>query len=158
MPGSSLGKRPTAMTVMARSLARQIYPFREDIELALRDFQGEVSQTPPMFSAKKVNGQKLYNLARKGIVVERKPVTVHMQIQLLHYEYPYADLRVACSKGTYVRSIAHDLGQQLGCGAHLVELERLRSGKFTLSQSVCGDEINNPDVDIAGRLQQVTTL
>ncbi len=113
-------------------------PTLADIEKALTSFQGALEQIPPMFSAKKVNGKKLYELARRGVEIERKPVTVTMKTSLLDYAYPYLSLNVACSKGTYVRSIAHDLGNLLGCGAHLSQLRRLRSGTFHVKDSING--------------------
>jgi tRNA pseudouridine55 synthase len=115
-----------------------LVPALADIEKALLSFQGAVLQTPPMFSAKKVEGKKLYELARKGIEIERKPALVTLQTTLLDYTYPYLSLNVSCSKGTYVRSIAHDLGIMLGCGAHLSELRRLRSGNFHIKDSING--------------------
>ena len=78
-----------------------------------------------------------------------------MSTVFIDYHYPYLDIRVSCSKGTYVRSIAHDLGMALGCGAHLVELERLRSGSFHVSDSIDGASIDDPDCDIASRLQRI---
>lgn len=115
-----------------------LIPTLAQIETALTSFQGAVEQTPPMFSAKKIDGQKLYNLARKGIEVERKSVLVTLKTTLLSYDYPYLFLNVVCSKGTYVRSIAHDLGIMLGCGAHLSELRRIRSGNFHVKDSING--------------------
>lgn len=113
-------------------------PTLEELEAALQKFQGTILQTPPMFSAKKVQGQKLYHLARRGIEIERKPAVVTVKTTLLSYNYPFVELSVVCSKGTYVRSIAHDIGQLLGCGAHLSDLRRLRSGKYDLSQAIDG--------------------
>lgn len=113
-------------------------PSLGEVQAALSRFQGEVEQTPPMFSAKKQNGKKLYELARQGIEVERKPVLVKLETTLLDYSYPYLKIKVSCSKGTYIRSIAHDLGKMLGCGAHLNELTRTRSGKFCLDQCLDG--------------------
>lgn len=110
-----------------------LIPSLIEIEKALEKFQGEILQVPPMFSAKKVQGKKLYDLARKGIEIERKAVPVRVSIELLRYEYPFLDLRVSCSKGTYIRSIAYDLGRELGCGGHLASLQRTRSGKFALA-------------------------
>jgi len=107
-------------------------PTREELEACLKHFQGEVDQTPPMFSAKKVNGKKLYELARKGKEIERKSVKVKLHTTLLSYNYPYATVNIQCSKGTYIRSIAYDLGVMLGCGAHLSNLRRLRSGCFKI--------------------------
>jgi tRNA pseudouridine55 synthase len=108
------------------------------VEEALADFQGTVLQTPPMFSAKKVGGKKLYELARKGISIERQPAKVTMQITLLEYHYPHLKIRVRCSKGTYIRSLAHDIGLKLGCGAHLSALQRTRSGTYTLQECIDG--------------------
>lgn len=127
-------------------------PTLAEIELALQYFQGTIEQIPPMFSAKKVNGQKLYDLARKGKTVERKPVAVHLHTTLLSYEYPILRFNVACSKGTYIRSIAHELGQKLGCGAHLINLRRTRSGRFHLVQCTDGALLNSSDVNIAEHL------
>jgi len=109
-----------------------------EIEEALLAFQGTVLQTPPMFSAKKVQGKKLYELARKGIEIERKPVSVTLHTSFLSYAYPFLELQIVCSKGTYVRSIAHDLGIKLGCGAHLTELKRIRSGTFHIKDCING--------------------
>lgn len=115
-----------------------LIPSQTDIESALCSFQGIVEQTPPMFSAKKIKGQRLYNLARRGIEVERKKTQVSLKTTILEYNYPFITLNVVCSKGTYIRSIAHDLGQILGCGAHLSDLRRLRSGTFHVKDSING--------------------
>lgn len=115
-----------------------LIPSPEELNQALSYFQGEIDQIPPMFSAKKQNGKKLYELARKGQTVERQPVKVKVQTRLLHYEYPYATIAVTCSKGTYIRSLAHDLGCRLGCGGHLVDLQRVRSGDFRLEDCCDG--------------------
>lgn len=113
-------------------------PPLDDLEKALLQFQGKVEQTPPMFSAKKQDGKKLYELARLGQVVDRPKVTLEMATHLIHYEYPKITLSVACSKGTYVRSIAHDLGEILGSGAHLSGLIRSRSGTFSIGRCMQG--------------------
>ncbi|MCK4933954.1 MAG: tRNA pseudouridine(55) synthase TruB [Simkaniaceae bacterium] len=111
-------------------------PTLSEIETALCSFQGEVMQTPPMFSAKKINGQKLYNLARKGIEVERQAVQVSLETTLISYNYPTLELSIKCSKGTYIRSIANDLGIALGSFAHLKELVRTECGKYSLKECV----------------------
>ena len=118
-----------------------LIPAFEEIENALCLFQGEVLQTPPMFSAKKVQGKKLYELARKGIVIERSACRVTLHTTLLSYNYPHLELQIRCSKGTYIRSIAHDLGTHLGCGAHLTELRRLRSGGFSIEDAVTTEQL-----------------
>lgn len=113
-------------------------PTLAEIENALTSFQGAILQTPPMFSAKKIGGKKLYELARRGIEIQRQPVKVTVKTTLLSYCYPDLCLSIVCSKGTYVRSIAHDLGNLLGCGAHLSELRRIRSGAFHINDCING--------------------
>lgn len=127
-------------------------PSLESIMKALEKFQGEVEQIPPMFSAKKKQGKKLYELARKGLEVEREPVKIQLQTHFISYHYPFLCLRIACSKGTYIRSIAHDLGGMLGCGAHLTNLRRTRSGIFTLEQCISDQELASPAFDLIARL------
>jgi tRNA pseudouridine55 synthase len=106
------------------------------IEHALTTFQGEIEQVPPMFSALKHGGEPLYRYARAGQPVERpaRLVTIH-RIQLLGFEPPVATIEVECGKGTYIRTLAYDLGERLGCGAHLSGLVRLRVGSFTLENA-----------------------
>lgn len=123
-------------------------PSRDALEKALCAFQGDILQTPPMFSAKKQNGKKLYELARKGVTVHREPVPIKVSTQLLSYEYPTVVLNVDCSKGTYIRSIAHDLGQALGCGAHLRDLQRVRSGSFKIKDCIDGKILDCPECDV----------
>ncbi len=106
------------------------------LEAALDPFRGEFEQRPPAVSAKKVQGRRAYELARKNIAVELAPVRIHVyELTLLELNASEARLRVHCSGGTYMRSIAHDLGQSLGCGAHLTELRRLASGEFEIDQA-----------------------
>lgn len=130
-----------------------LHPTREQIDLVLPAFTGEILQTPPMYSAKKVGGKKLYDLARRGITIERAPVKVRLQIDLLRYEYPELELLVDCSKGTYIRSLAHDLGQMLGCGAHLSQLTRLRVGPFSLEECIPQQHLKEKDYDITPHLR-----
>jgi tRNA pseudouridine55 synthase len=99
-----------------------------DIRQALIAFQGEVEQIPPMFSALKQGGRKLYELARAGQEVERAARRVHMETELLSFQPPDITVRVTCSPGTYIRSIAHDLGAALAVGGHLCALRRTQSG------------------------------
>lgn len=122
-------------------------PTLQEIASVVEKFQGEILQVPPMFSAKKVGGKKLYELARKGISIEREAKKVSVQIQILHYEYPDLSIRVACSKGTYIRSLAYEMGEDLACGAHLTELKRTRSGSFHLKDCVDGALLQNPPQD-----------
>ena len=99
----------------------------EELNQAAAAFQGDLMQTPPMVSAVKIKGVPLYKMARKGIEVERKPRLIHVySFRFSSYAEPLGRFRVACTKGTYVRALAHELGQKLGCGAHLATLRRAR--------------------------------
>ena len=105
-------------------------------------FIGDQMQVPPMVSAIKKNGVPLYKLARKGIEVEREPRLIHLyHFRFAEYVEPLGKFRVACTKGTYIRSLAHDLGQRLGCGAHLTTLRRSASGKFDVAGALPLDVI-----------------
>ena len=110
---------------------------REAIEDVLNSFLGQIEQVPPMFSALKRKGKRLYELARQGIEVEREPrsMTVH-SIRLEDWKPPVATVHIECSRGFYMRSLAHDIGVQLGCGAHLESLTRLRTGRFRIDDAV----------------------
>jgi tRNA pseudouridine55 synthase len=109
----------------------------EQLNEATAPFIGDLMQTPPMVSAVKINGVPLYKLARKGIEVPREPRLVHVyNFKFSAYQEPLGHFRLACTKGTYVRSIAHELGEKLGCGAHLASLRRVNSGKFDVAQAI----------------------
>lgn len=113
-----------------------------DIEAIFTKFTGDIQQMPPMVSAKKIGGVPLYKLARKGKTVERELRNVHIyNFQLLKFESPRADFRLTCTKGTYVRTICHDIGEQLGCGGHLAALRRTRSGKLDVKDAHKLDEL-----------------
>ncbi|MCY7377650.1 MAG: tRNA pseudouridine(55) synthase TruB, partial [Pyrinomonadaceae bacterium] len=134
----------------------------DELEAALANFRGEIEQTPPMYSAKKVDGKKLYELARQGIEIERKAVKVTIyDLEIISppgrkdaakNESKTADaesgiwnleseIRVVCSAGTYIRTLAEDIGKQLGTGAHLAELRRTKAGKFDLAKAVTIEEL-----------------
>ena len=132
----------------------------QQVESALREFRGEIAQVPPIYSALKRQGRRLYDLAREGVEVEleARPVLVH-DIQLTDWDPPVATVAIVCGKGFYVRSLAHDLGNALGCGGHLKSLVRRRTGPFALVDAVslneaveriesgCADELlYSPDV------------
>ncbi len=114
----------------------------EEVRTCILSFQGEQMQVPPMYSALKVNGKKLYELAREGKVVERKarPVTFH-KIEVLWMELPKVKIRVPCSKGTYIRTLCNDIGEKLGCGGCMEELLRTRVERFALEDAVKLDEV-----------------
>jgi len=110
---------------------------RERVDAVLEQFRGEILQIPPMYSALKVNGQKLCDLARKGREVERKPrpITIH-QLELLEMGENTLRLRVRCSKGTYIRTLCKDIGLALDCGGCMAELRRVTAGEYTIEESV----------------------
>ena len=121
---------------------RPVQVTRPEVEAALERFRGRTLQVPPMYSAIKRKGQPLYRLARQGITVEREPRPVEIyDLRMTDWEPPELALEVTCSPGTYIRSLAHDLGQALGCGAHLTGLVRLASGDFRLEEAVPLDEL-----------------
>ena len=114
----------------------------EQAEAVLPQFRGDIMQVPPMYSALKQDGQPLYKLARAGEVVERKARSIHIAaLELLSLEGDLLRLRVSCSKGTYIRTLAEDIGRELGCGAHVAGLRRIAAGPFDLSRSVTLDEL-----------------
>ena len=121
---------------------REVTVGRSDVEALLPRFRGEISQIPPMYSALKKDGQPLYKLARAGEVVEREARSVTIaRLDLLALDDAQMRLSVACSKGTYIRTLVEDLGQLLGCGAHVAELRRTQAGPFSLAQTVTLDEL-----------------
>jgi tRNA pseudouridine55 synthase len=114
---------------------------RDQIEAAMIDFRGTISQVPPMYSAIKHKGTPLHRFARRGIEVKREPRSVEIfRLELTTWESPDCTLEIECSPGTYVRSLAHDLGQALACGAHLTGLTRLASGEFRQADSISLEE------------------
>jgi tRNA pseudouridine55 synthase len=113
-----------------------------DVRKALAGFLGDQYQTPPMFSAIKIGGKPLYKSAREGEEVEREPRFIRvMSYELTRWQSPELDFRVLCTKGTYVRTLAHDLGQRLGCGAHLKALRRISSGSLNISRAVTLEQL-----------------
>jgi tRNA pseudouridine55 synthase len=115
---------------------------REQIEMALAQFRGEIDQVPPMHSALKRDGKPLYEYARAGITLEREArcVTIHA-LEFLDYQAPYLTLRVACSKGTYIRVLGEDIGAALGCGAHLQALRRTQVGSLSIDNAFTLDTL-----------------
>jgi len=108
----------------------------EQVQTVLNNFLGKQKQTPPMHSAKRIKGQRLYDLARQGIEVERQPNDIEIyEIRLLDYEYPKLKIEVKCSTGTYIRQLAQDIGEALGCGAYCVELRRTRIGEYNVEDA-----------------------
>src|SRR5215470_11290819 len=109
----------------------------DELNKLAAEFVGDQMQTPPMVSAVKKGGVPLYKLARKGVEVQREPRLIHIyNFRFTSYQEPIGQFRLACTKGTYVRSVAHELGQKLGCGAHLANLRRVSSGKFDVAEAL----------------------
>ncbi len=131
--GITTDTQDTEGSVLSRCEA---IPGREEIEAALERFRGEIGQIPPMYSAVKKNGKKLYELARKGVEVEREArrITIY-ELDILSGNGERWTLRVRCSKGTYIRTLCHDIGQALGCGACMSALRRTRAGAFSVEQA-----------------------
>lgn len=127
----------------------------EEIQNAILSFIGDYAQIPPMYSALKVNGKKMYELARQGIEIERKPRNIYIEsITIKEIAIPYVTFTVSCSKGTYIRSLCRDIGIKLGCGATMEHLKRTRVGHFKVNDSLTLEEIeklrdtNNLDTNI----------
>ena len=139
-----LGIETDTLDADGRVLAEHTGPLPDESTLleALATFEGDIEQIPPMFSAVKQGGVPLHRLARRGEVVERAPKKVRIhELQVLAFELPNVEIGVRCSAGTYVRTLAADLGERLGCGAHLSALRRTRSGPFELSQARTVEEL-----------------
>jgi tRNA pseudouridine55 synthase len=121
---------------------REVQVTTAQVEASFAKFHGDFYQTPPMVSAKKIDGVPLYKLARQGKVVEREPRFVHVYAhELIRIEPPLIDFRVICSKGFYVRTYAHEIGLDLGCGAHLSSLRRTKSGRFSVENAISVDNL-----------------
>lgn len=120
----------------------------EKLTKVIKSFVGKIIQVPPKYSALKINGQKMYDLARKGIEFEVKGREIEVfSIEILNINLPYFTIRVTCSKGTYIRSLAYDIGQKLGCGAHLFNLQRIKSGNFNIDQSLKLEALNLENIE-----------
>lgn len=134
---------------------------RERLEaLVAADFTGDIFQTPPMVSAIKVNGVPLYKMARKGEEVAREPRLVHIfSFRIDDFALPDVRFIVRCTKGTYVRTLCHDIGAALGCGGHLAALRRTRSGRFSVADAIALDDLRAlPRADLPSRLLPLSAL
>ncbi len=139
-----LGRVTDTLDAEGRVLREYSGPWPEEVrvEEAMQSFIGEQEQVPPMFSAVKKDGVRLHKLAREGREVEREPKRVRVErFALRKYDPPRLEIEVECSGGTYVRVLAADLGERLGCGAHLADLRRMRSGPFTIDQATSPDTL-----------------
>ncbi len=140
-----LGESTDTQDCTGKVLGKRAVPSFDKNEIAktVASFVGNISQIPPMFSARKVQGKRLYQLARKGKTVERVAQNVRIdEFEVLEITLPYIRFRVICSKGTYIRTLAHDIGESLGCGAHLSALERTRIGQFFIKEAVSLEQLS----------------
>ena len=133
-----LGRETDTQDVSGEILAEKpVICSEQEAADCLAGFLGEQDQIPPMYSAKKQNGKRLYQLARDGIVVERKPSRIRIdELEMLSFELPRIRMRVTCSKGTYIRTLCHDIGRKLGCGGCMEQLVRTRVGRFRIEEAV----------------------
>lgn len=138
-----LGVTTTTGDVEGEILQTRLVKCSEDhFRLICKDYVGEISQTPPMYSALKFNGRPLYEYAREGIEIERPARTIHIHtISVDAFEDDVAKITVHCTKGTYIRTLAEDIGEQLGCGSHLIGLRRTISGPFSLNQTITLEQL-----------------
>ncbi|QSX08685.1 tRNA pseudouridine(55) synthase TruB [Alkalibacter rhizosphaerae] len=127
---------------------RPVHVTQQQIKEATASFLGVIDQVPPMYSALKKDGKKLYEYAREGITLDipARKVTIH-QLEVVRVDLPEVDLIVSCSKGTYIRSLIYDLGEMLGCGAHMSALERLQSGPFRVEDSILLNDLLEMDLE-----------
>jgi len=125
---------------------------RELVETVLRTFSGWQLQEPPAFSAKYVNGKRAYEYARKGVDPKLEPVPIEIHsIELIGFDLPFLTIKIVCSKGTYIRALARDIGKALSTGAHLVELRRTRSGIFSIEQALSIAEVEKKLSDLGNQ-------
>ena len=150
--GDRTGQRTAESELQNEAISERLQT--TDWKKVFDDFRGDIEQTPPMYSAKKQGGKKLYELARQGKEVERQPVSVLIkELELSEgFEIPnlksQVRIRVVCSAGTYIRTLAEDIGRSIGIGAHLTELRRTRAGKFALGDSLSLDELDPTSVTL----------
>ncbi len=131
-------------TITTRNIDNAAPPSLDIVKDILKNFIGKQLQIPPMYSAKKIGGERLYKLARQGKIIERKPNEIEiLDIKILEYFWPYLKIEVACSAGTYIRSLAHDIGEKLGIGAYCEELARTKIGDYRLEDA----KEPGPDLD-----------
>ena len=143
------GKRTDTLDYAGKVIESSDYEFtKEELEEAMEKFKGKIIQSPPMYSAIKVNGQKLYDLARKGIEVERKKREVEIfSFELIDFNFPKGSFKIACSKGTYIRSLIDDLGEALGSFAYVNSLSRTKVGDFFIEDAIKSEDILDINYD-----------
>ena len=140
-----LGQVTDTADTQGQTLSQKPYDdvTQEQVESVMADFRGSILQVPPMFSAVKHKGKKLYEYARQGLTVEREPKPIRIdELRIENFQLPTIDIYVACSKGTYIRQLAHDIGEQLGCGACVSRIERVSVGPYTLDEAISLEDIH----------------
>lgn len=137
------GKRTTTLDYDGEVIATSDKTFtKKELLEKMEDFKGEITQIPPMYSALKVNGQKLYDLARKGVEVERKQRQVNIyEFELVDFDFPKTTFRIVCSKGTYIRTLVDDLGESMGSYAYVESLSRTRVGDFHIDKAIKSEDL-----------------
>ncbi len=144
-----LGEVTTTCDSQGQVIEKKDYSLidEEKLKEAFSHFEGEIDQVPPMVSALRVAGKRLYNLARKGIVVERKPRRINIfSLTIEKIDFPFVEFHTHCSKGTYIRKLAEDIGEDLGCGAHITGINRLKVGPFSLDDAVNLESIDETHI------------
>ena len=140
-----LGLKTTSADIMGQTIAEKSAEGIDEKKVgeAFKQFVGDIQQMPPMVSAVKHKGERLYKIARKGISVERKARNVRIEeLRVLNFKFPHVEFFMSCSKGTYVRQLAEDVGDVLGCGACISQIERTRVGNFDIKDSVKLEDLN----------------
>ncbi|HOX60864.1 MAG TPA: tRNA pseudouridine(55) synthase TruB [Candidatus Magasanikbacteria bacterium] len=134
-------------TITEKSILESEILNLDTVTKVLKKFVGKQLQTPPMYSAKKVNGQKLYDLARRGIEIERQPNEIEIyEIKINEYTWPNLKITVRCSVGTYIRTLAEDIGKELGCGAYCDVLRRTKIGEYSVESASPVDKVNKENI------------
>jgi len=144
-----LGLKTTTADIMGQTLAERPYEglAQADVERVFKQFTGEIEQKPPMVSAVKHQGERLYKIARQGIEVERTARKVRIdELKILQFRLPEVEFLMSCSKGTYVRQLAEDVGEVLGCGACISQIERTKVGPFEIKDAVSLDHLNESHI------------
>ena len=133
---------------------KEVNVSKEEVIEAVNSFVGDYDQVPPMYSALKVDGKKLYELARQGVVIERKPRRIHINsIEITDINLPYVTMNIDCSKGTYIRSLCRDIGDKLGCGGCMDKLTRTRVGGFEINDAYTLAQVE--EIAKAGRIEDI---
>jgi tRNA pseudouridine55 synthase len=144
-----LGRKTTTADIEGETLEEKEWSYvgADDIERACAQFRGDIAQIPPMYSAVKIKGKKLYQLARKGIEVERQPRQIRIDaLKVLDIQGAFVRFYVECSKGTYIRKLAEDIGDALGCGACISQIQRTKVGPFSIEESVALEDLHEDHI------------